>query len=578
MQCITVFPILKRTFTDTLMYWSSIPCAVGDVIQVKMQNRNIWAVVDEVIPVHQAKEYIKSQTFTIRKIDTLIKTDAFSREFILAVLDTARYYVRPFGEVFSELVPKKILENLESVSQEKQKNTTSPTLPTTHYIQAPLSERIETIKQLQLANPDTYIVVPIKTHEAYLKKAGCSPVLMPIDLYRLDQSPAEKTICVLELASSEYYRHLRKDFDIRFFLRAFCKRKKITLYESDTILPIYATRPAETLLPAPLSTTPTLHLIDMTESGRAKVKTKQDLQKKSFLFSPELISLIRFCEKKKESLLLYTVRKGLSHQTVCADCKHLLSCTTCQKPLHLKDLNGEKMYVCDSCHTTQTANLACPICSGWNLIPFGTHTEILREELEQITDMPIVIIDSNNQTKSSAKKALQKKDSTLYIGTELLLTQSIDQQYTHSAIISLESLLGLPSRNAEFDAARVIYTLMERTTKDLLIQTRNPAHPIWQAIKQKDWQPLISHIYTDTEEAKLPPYNTHIQISARSKELDQIRSYIQRYTPVQTTTHQNREILHMFFEHGAWPDLHIYPYLKTVPASIDIQVDKTNFV
>lgn len=572
MHCITVFPILKTTFSDTLTYWTKETCAVGDVIQVKIQSRNVWAVVDSIVPIQQAKEYIKSQTFVIKKIDTIIKTDRFSREFILAVLDTSQYYVKPFGEIFSELVPKKILEHLEEhtiTPSEKSSETYA-----VQYIQDSTIQRINQIKEI--ATENTFILSPIKTHSAFLKAAGLKNLILPIDLYKLDQT-SDPTL-VMELTSSEYYRHMRKDFDVRFFVRSFCKRKHIQLIESDTLLPIYKEEIKENLNYT-IPTKPKLHMIDLTESGRAKIKAKENLKLNLKHFSPELAALIKHCEKKKESILLYTVRKGFSSQTVCGDCSTVLSCPTCKNPLRLKEAaDKSKIFICDTCNTVDTTNRACSNCQSWNLIPLGASTEAVREELETLTDLPIVVIDSNNQTKSSAAKALKHRDqATVYIGTELLLTQSQSLSFDYSAIVSLESLLALPSRTAEFDAARVIYTLMERTTSDVLVQTRNPTHPLWKAVKEKNWQPLIETIKETTKALNQPPFYTHVQIHSKMN-TDTIYTYLKQYVSIQKTEQGDKKVLHMFFKPTEWPNSVIYPYLKSLPKSVIVDVDRTSFI
>ena len=69
MKCIKVYPILKKTLSDSLTYWINEDVEIADIIEAPLQNRKIWVVVDSVISVNEAKEYIKSQNFTIRKIE-----------------------------------------------------------------------------------------------------------------------------------------------------------------------------------------------------------------------------------------------------------------------------------------------------------------------------------------------------------------------------------------------------------------------------------------------------------------------------------------------------------------------------
>ena len=548
------------------MYWTRETCSVGDVIQVPIQNRKVWAVVAHVASVHEVKEYIKSQSFVIKKIDTLTKTDTFSREFILAVLETSRYFVVPFGEVFSELIPKKVLENIEAVTLEPgNKPVSRPTLSNASYIQKPTSDRIAYIQKLQ-QEKTTFVFSPTKSHNAFLKQHNVSHTCMPIDAYKLDTAPTD-TACVVELASSDYYRHIRKGFDFRFFIRDFCARKHIELIYMDTVLLETENRKSKN----PIAKNPELHLISLSVSGKAKTKTKQNLIKKQTFFSPELISLLKHCQKNKESILLYVVRKGFSHQTICADCGTTVTCPICSKPLRL---DASKNFVCDSCHTQETSNRACANCGSWNLIPFGVSTEHVAEQLKDILDIPIHIIDSSHHTKSTARKKI-KEQYGVYIGTELLLTQSYETIYTYGAIVSLETLLALPDTLAELKAIQVITTLMDRVSSNILIQTRSEDAPIWKALEAKDWSVATEHIKTQLEQTDLPPYTTSIHVEGREKDIDLVEKQIERYG---TNKIRIQNKIYITFTRGIWPKHPLQGYLQALPSHIHIEVDKTDFV
>ena len=193
MKCIKVYPILKKTFSDSLTYWINDDVNIGEIIQAPLQNRQIWVVVDSVISINEAKEFIKSQNFKIRKIEKLKKLELFSLDFIFSILKTSNYYILPFSEVFYEMIPKKILENLTNDIQ---------------------------IEKSGLENINIF---PIKE---YIKRDLPNPIL-PIELYKIDDNNIKKIN--LHFAESEYYRHIFKKFDYRYFIEEFCIRKKIKL-------------------------------------------------------------------------------------------------------------------------------------------------------------------------------------------------------------------------------------------------------------------------------------------------------------------------------------------------------------
>ncbi len=344
----------------------------------------------------------------------------------------------------------------------------------------------------------------------------------------------------------------------------FVKEKKIHLIESDTIL-------LESTEKNPLPKKPELHLVRMKETGSAKTKTKEGLIKKQVLFSPELISLLHHCQKHNESIFLYVVRKGFSHQTICGDCSSPVICSICKKPLRL---NSNKQFICDMCKTVEDSNRACSTCGSWNLMPFGVTTELVAEQIRELFDTPVHIIDGDHQTKSSARKKMQEK-AGIYVGTELLLTQSYDISYTYGAVISLETILAIPDSLAELKAAQVVYTLSDRIQENLLVQTRSEGSSLWKSLEQKDWSILSKTLQTQLKEAELPPYVTSIHIQGPKADIDVVENHIQRYIRdyIRLDT-----IIHITLQKTDWPHHPLQPYLHALPRHIHISVDKTDFM
>ncbi len=626
MKCIAVYPILKTTFSEMLTYWTMLDYKTGDLIQVPLQNRKVWAIVDSVLSVSEAKEFIKSQTFTIRKITEQVTSDFFSHEFILSCLHASRHYICPFGEVMSEVVPKHVLLELGTG---KQKVPVKKEKVDVRYIQNSFLNRIAEIKMLLHERQDkmTCIIAPtvesathisshisgaklmhgslgLKRQKELIKDTGVI-VITPIYLYLLDFLDID--FCIMELAGSEYYRHLRKRIDFRYIIRQFAERKKITLIESDALLPVYRDTLVEGgAVTFALPKDPDMYIVDQTLSPKAKVKDlriskkarpedmadvkeivglRMDVvtHKKLQLITPELFSLIKYCEKNNASLLLYTVRKGLSSQIICKDCQHLFICDACQKSYTIKMIDGHKRYVCPLNHDPKPINTPCPTCNGIHLQLIGAGTEAIAKELANTTTLPIEIIDGDVSTPTKAKKLLKfyaaKKTTVICIGTELLLNQSHEVSFDYSAVVSLETLLALPSQFAELDAARVINRLVERTTKSVVIQTRNPLHVIWGCIAKKNWLPLYTQVRQDSKALNLPPWSVHIQLSIpliyekRKEESMRVYEYIKQFGTVRTHTEHDKITHHLFLDTTTYPDEYLLSYLKTLPQYIRIEVD-----
>ncbi|MES2623512.1 MAG: hypothetical protein V4576_03850 [Patescibacteria group bacterium] len=614
MKCIQVLPILKHTFSEELTYWTVHDFSIGDMIQVELNHRKIFAIVSSIVSLSEAKEFIKSREFKIKKIETSVKLDFFSREFILSCLYTSRYYVRSFGEILSEYIPKKILEELDvnMSSPERSarvKKSQSSTSTEVTYIQKGFLERIAYIQNLQKDYEHICMVVPTDAHKKHIQKhISDIRIITPIELYLLDTYTAE--LCILEFAGSEYYRHVRKDFDTRATVRSYCDLASIPLIEMDAILPLYA-QSDMSHIDSPITAFPEIHIVDQTVSKSAKVKKtafekskKKNIapddfdirlimensidfvtHKKLNLVSPELYSLIVYAEKQKEDIFIYTTRKGLSSSVTCSDCGHVLICAECKKPYALKLVQGVRSYVCPGGHIPLPTDTACPICGNMHLTLLGSGTDAIHAELIETISQPIIIVDGDHMTQAGARNIFKKRKDkdhvpAVYIGTELALHQGLDESFTYSAIASLETLLALPSRIAELEAARVVEALREKTTHTIVIQTRNPNHLVWKSVQDKNWKGLIEHVAQDAEELQLPPFATYIRlhISARYKtafnDMVGIERYLKEYPHISIVhTHDDiaGEYIHMYLKD--WPDDGMHRYMKSLPPYVHIQVD-----
>lgn len=642
MKCITVYPILKHTFSEILTYWTSHSVSSGDVIRIPFRNTHIWAVVDTVLSIYEAKEFIKSQSYTIKKITEHTQTFVFSHAFMLSCLHTSRYYVLPFGEVFSEMVPKQILFDLETEVKDNPKKhfrdiSVSKDFVQPVYVQDTYANRISHICTY-IQNKTSCIIAPttdqVEKIAASLKEKGYTDVRSlygsstksalhtskkpitsqtvfvstPIYTYLLDAYPIE--ICVLEYAGSEQYRHMKKKFDFRYAIREYCRRSNLLLIESDALLPIYEDVKKFDIDVCALPKKPDIHIVDMAVSGKAKVKKKHvqkkeipedesDLEdmlqtldedivthKKLNLISPELFALIRHAEKKQTSIVLYTVRKGLSSSVVCKDCAHTLTCSICQLPYQLATVEGKPLYICPKQHDPISVDIVCPVCGGIHLTPLGSGTQAIADELRHVSSMPIQIIDSDRTTKSQAQKIYTYNTThtvpTIYIGTELMLNQIQRTPCMYSAIVSLETILALPGHLSEYMAIQTIQKLLESTLDTVLIQTRNSTHDIWKSLKEGSWKNMQDRLKEESFELQLPPYTTHIQIripTSKQKEILRVQEYIQEYAKrVYVHLSPAFSVLHVYVERKAWPNIQMLSYLKSLPAYIQIEVDSPGLV
>ncbi len=533
MLCIKVYPILKKTFSESLTYWVNTNVNIGDIIEAPLQNRKIWVVVDSIISISEAKEFIKSQSFTIRKIDKLKKLDLFSIDFIFSVLQTSNYYLKPFGEIFSEIIPKKILENL------------SNDIETEHNISKEIN------------------IFPIKEYiERDLENS-----ILPIDLYKIDNKDI-KTINI-HYYESEYYRHIFKKFDYRYLIEEYANRHNIKLNKIETKLNIKNKN---------------LYIIDQNIHYKTEIKKKNDdgdtYKEKLDIISPELFSALKQIEKKKENIFLYTLKKGLSSRIICSDCHHIMRCETCDEPLEIDIKNNKRIYTCPENHKQISIDSPCPICQNENLLTLGANIETVYKEIKDKFDLNISKIDNENNRISDFKKL--DKDKTIFIGNDFLLNQIIKSNFVFDniAIISLESLFAIPLYNMEKNIYDKISLLSKSVKNDLIIQTRDIQNAFWENLQANNLTKIENK--ADLKKYNLPPYTTHIQISIKhtktNRDLNLIKDFLKKYINFYEDTQKNKTTIHILIEKSEYLKHPINYYLKSLPIYIKVEVDSRNLI
>jgi primosomal protein N' (replication factor Y) len=253
--------------------------------------------------------------------------------------------------------------------------------------------------------------------------------------------------------------------------------------------------------------------------------------------------MISYAIEHNESVLLFTIRKGLAGVTVCHDCGNTLLCPTCSTPIVLygsKQRNATKIansrvFMCNKCGHKETTEVRCEACSSWNLTPLGIGTDRVYEEVKNLYPNS-KIIQMDKETTTTDKEArdamteFYKNPGSILIGTEMVFSY-INTEVTHSAIISLDGLLSIPSFNITQKILHIMEKLHEITKRNLIIQTRIPENPILEHILNGNVLPLYREDLKERKQFGYPPFKRLIKITftGTAPETEKARSFIENY-------------------------------------------------
>ncbi len=583
MFILTVIPLQKGGQKDSLTYFSSIQVNLGDIVTVPVRKKNIDAIVINIEDAISLKTDIKGQDYQLRKIIKVKGPSLLTVSFFEACERMKDYTISNTGTIIKSLIPNIFLENLSKLNQPENKEET---------VENRNDDKIKQEKLIfQALTEDRIAFYRTLIRESFAKKQSvfiCVPTRYDIEIFKealskgieqylyyfhnemgkkkliegynsliKEKHPVIiiatgiflsiprydiKTIIIENESSDSYKQYSRPYIDIRSFVEILSSLKKIKLIMGDTILrpeTLYRNEIGELEeVASPLFRLPQVEreiIIDMREE-----KDKDGLKKFSIL-SEKTIKMIEDALSKDESVVLFSIRKGLAPVTICHDCGHTLLCDNCSTPMVLYELKenkntlvkSQRIFMCNKCGKKEGTETRCPKCLSWNLTPLGIGTDRVREEINKLFPKAnIYQIDKETVTEKEAKIAIEnfsKKPGSILIGTEMIFSY-LHNPVIHSAIISIDGLLSIPSFNITQKIIHTIEKLQYITKRNLLIQTRIKENSILEHIINGNVLPIFREDLKERKDFGYPPFKRLIKItfSGTKIETEKARSFIDK--------------------------------------------------
>ncbi len=564
MYIITVIPIEKGPFGESLTYFYPTDIPIGYIVSAPLRSRSINAIVVDKEEIKDIKSDIKNADFTLKKITKVIGESPFDKSFFETCEKMGIYTMSNTGTIIKNLIPVDILENLDELKRKEKEKVKEEIIKEIKQekliFQSPEEDRIAFYKTLireAFAKKESiFICMPtrydIEIFENELKKGIEQYVFsfhgeikkkkMLSDYNKCISSPHPvliigtgkflfidrddiKTIILEHESSDSYKQFIRPYLDIRSFVESLSFNKKIKLIIGDNIL-----RP-ETLwrheekelseISSPVFRLPQIEnriLVDMKE------ETVDKTNKKFAILGEETIKTITKALEKNKSVFLFSVRKGLAPITICYDCGSTLLCPSCDTPIVLysvKDKNNknskERIFMCNKCGKKEKTETRCPKCNSWNLTPLGIGTERVEEEIKSIfpkIDVYLFDKESIGNDKEAREKIekFKKSKASILIGTELVFSY-LDEKIYDSVVISLDGLMSIPSFNMTQKIIHTIEKLHSVTENNLVIQTRISNNHTLKQILTGNILPLYREEIKERKDYNYPPFKKLIKIT-----------------------------------------------------------------
>lgn len=625
MYTITVVPITKSAQAEPLAYYSALAYPIGAVIQMPLRNSMRPGVVASVQPVRASKASLRNASFSLRRIDRQAPTALLAPTFVRALERTAHYHAVRAAPVFAAYIPKVVLtgsdEPLTPVEAARP-NLRGYVVP--RLFQGLAHHRIEfyksTIREAFAAKGSVLLVCPTvadaervfemlkggvaqyaylmhstqrKSLQAETMKtllASTHPIVLVCTPSYLAMPRADvATIIVEREASSQYRRHIRPHVDLRTLAHEYAAALGCQLFLADLPLRVDSVYRKETGEYEELVTGH--HRMTFTsEAAVLSQKGEQREPKKRFAaVGRELRERIRSYYTDGQRALLFTARRGLSPVTLCGDCGTTVTCNECGAAVVLHKGKEENHFLCHACGASRHARERCTHCNSWRLEMFGIGAELVLEEVKRgLPDAEVSVLSADTAKDHRAAHAIvdsfYSTKAGILIATEMALPY-LTQSIPLVAVVSLDTMLSLPSWNIYERVSGTLTRLREVAGEELVLQTRHPEEHIFDQTLTGNFSGMYRTELAMRRRMGYPPYMTLIKIMVSGKEHElQAHTDVlaQRLAPHELITYprvlraKNGTVsVHGFVRvpRESWPDEALVRTLSSLPPNYTVVID-----
>jgi primosomal protein N' (replication factor Y) len=283
---------------------------------------------------------------------------------------------------------------------------------------------------------------------------------------------------------------------------------------------------------------PLVRRVDMTHQPRNAV------------FSLPLLEAIKKRIARGEQCLVFLNRRGYAPVLHCSDCGWKSACGHCSafRVFHKND----RTLRCHHCGHSERVPRTCPGCGNPDILTLGRGTEQIEELLaelladvrrpgtqtaEQPDGEPVRMgrIDADTtRLKGSLQSqlaAVHAGDVDVLVGTQMIAKGHDFRRITLVAAINPDSALF----SSDFRAPERLFSLLLQAAgragrdaalgahSEVWVQTFQPAHPVYAALKNYDYPSFAHSQLQEREQAGMPPfsYQALVRADARSQEAAQ---------------------------------------------------------
>lgn len=281
---------------------------------------------------------------------------------------------------------------------------------------------------------------------------------------------------------------------------------------------------------------PTVRMIDLGWEQQRKRALTDGLSK-------TLLEAIRQRLSRGEQSLLYLNRRGYAPVLSCDACGWLSGCPRCSAFLVLHKAapvaqRGPRIGTlhCHHCGLEAPVPRHCPDCGNIDLAPLGRGTQRMEETLaSQFPSARIARIDADSTRRKGSAQALfddvHAGEVDILVGTQMVAKGHDFQRVSLVAILNPDAALF----SHDFRAGERLFAQLMQVAgragraglaSEVLVQTRYPQAPIYQALAAHDYAGHAQHLLEERYSVGLPPFSYQALLTADATRLEAALAFL----------------------------------------------------
>ncbi len=264
------------------------------------------------------------------------------------------------------------------------------------------------------------------------------------------------------------------------------------------------------------------------------------------VISPPLLEAIAQRIARGEQSLVFLNRRGYAPVLACTACDWKSECPHCSafRVFHKLD----RSLRCHHCGHAERVPRACPACGNVDIAPVGRGTERLEEHLGEMlagVEGPqggAVRIARMDADSMRGKGVLQERLAQVHagevdvlVGTQMVTKGHDFRRVTLVAAVNPDSALF----SSDFRAPERLFALLMQAggragrdaahakSSEMWVQTFNPRHPLFAALKQHDYPAFAAAQLRERQAAGMPPFAFQALLRAEARTQEAAHAFLQ---------------------------------------------------